>query len=213
VQGDESALLERLQQIKDLGVPNYFGAQRFGHSGHNLVMADDWLVQGHEIRDRVQRGFALSAARSLLFNAVLQARVEQGTWNQLLPGDLANLNGSNSVFAVTEVDATLLQRCAEFDIHPTGPLWGAGELRVTGQVAALEIEVVGQHAALAQGLARVGLEQERRALRMKVGKFVWTLADSRLTLKFRLGRGAFATAVIAELLGTAANDFGENEDA
>jgi tRNA pseudouridine13 synthase len=101
----------------------------------------------------------------------------------------------------------------EFDIHPTGPLWGAGELRSTGQVAALETEITGNFAALAQGLARAGLEQERRALRMWVQNFTWTLADSRLILKFRLARGAFATAVIAELLGTAANDFGEHEDA
>lgn len=213
VQGDAAALLHRLEQIKMLGVPNYFGAQRFGHDGHNLRMADDWLVQGHEIRDRLQRGFALSAARSLLFNAVVQARVERGTWNQLLPGDLANLNGSNSVFTVNEVDATLQQRCTEFDIHPTGPLWGAGELRSSGQIAALETEIAGHFAALAQGLARAGLEQERRALRMWVRNLTWTLADSHLILKFRLGRGAFATAFIAELLGTAANDFGEDEDA
>lgn len=213
VKGDVSNLLLRLQQLKDLGAPNYFGAQRFGHDEHNLRMADDWLVQGHEIRDRVQRGFALSAARSLIFNAVLQARIEQGTWNQLLPGDLANLNGSNSVFVVNEVDAALQQRCAEFDVHPTGPLWGAGELRVNGHSAELERKIAGNYAALTTGLERVGLEQERRALRMWVRNFAWTLEDSRLILTFRLGRGAFATAVIAELLGTAANGFGENEDA
>lgn len=213
VQGDTADLLQRLQQIRQLGVPNYFGPQRFGHDGHNLRVAEDWLVQGHEIHDRVQRGFALSAARSLLFNAVLQERVGRGAWNRLLPGDLANLNGSNSVFAVPEVDEVLLQRCAEFDIHPSGPLWGAGELRTTGPVAAMEAEVVGRHPALAQGLVRAGLEQERRALRMWVRNLTWTLGESRLILKFRLGRGAFATAVIAELLGTAANGFGENEDA
>jgi tRNA pseudouridine13 synthase len=212
VQGDESVLLQRLRLIKELGVPNYFGAQRFGHDGHNLHMADELLVQGHEIRDRLQRGFALSAARSLLFNAVLQARVEQGIWNQLLPGDLANLNGRTVFSAVNELMPPS-NGASEFDIHPTGLLWGAGELRSAGRVAALETEIIGNYAALAQGLARAGLEQERRALRMWVQNFTWTLADSRLILKFRLGRGAFATAVIAELLGTAANDFGEHEDA
>ncbi|MGE0113476.1 MAG: tRNA pseudouridine(13) synthase TruD [Steroidobacteraceae bacterium] len=213
VQGDEAALLQRLQQIKELGAPNYFGAQRFGHDGQNLRMADDWLVQGREIRDRVQRGFALSAARSLIFNAVVQARIEQGNWNQLLPGDLANLNGSNSVFAVDTVDEALRQRCLEFDVHPTGPLWGAGELRVHGVAAELETQIGAQYAALAAGLALAGLEQERRALRVWVRDFTWTLQDSRLVLCFRLNRGAFATAVLAELLGTAAETFGENEDA
>lgn len=213
VQGDRDALLQRLQQLKELGAPNYFGPQRFGHDGYNLRMADDWLVQGNEIRDRVQRGFALSAARSLIFNAVLQARIEHGTWQQLLPGDLANLNGSNSVFAVAAVDETLRRRCAEFDVHPTGPLWGSGALRVTGAIAELETRVGEQYVALATGLASAGLEQERRALRVWVQNLTWTLEESRLILKFRLHRGAFATAVLAELLGPAANALGENEDA
>jgi tRNA pseudouridine13 synthase len=213
VEADREALLQRLRQLKEQGAPNYFGAQRFGHDGYNLAMADDWLVQGNEIRDRVQRGFALSAARSLIFNAALQARIEQGTWQHLLAGDLANLNGSNSVFAVNEVDETLRQRCAEFDIHPTGPLWGAGELRVTGPTAELEARIGEQYVALSTGLAGAGLEQERRALRVWVQNLTWTLDASRLILKFRLHRGAFATAVLAELLGSAANALGENEDA
>jgi tRNA pseudouridine13 synthase len=213
VDGDRAALLQRLQLLNEQGAPNYFGSQRFGHDGYNLRMADDWLVQGNEIRDRVQRGFALSAARSLIFNAALQARIEQGTWQQLLPGDLANLNGSNSVFTVAEVDETLRQRCVEFDVHPTGPLWGAGELRVTGPTAELETRVGEQYVALTTGLVRAGLEQERRALRVWVRNLTWTLEESRLILKFRLHRGAFATAVLAELLGSAANALGENEDA
>lgn len=212
VQGDAAALTQRLQQINAVGAPNYFGAQRFGHDGHNLRMADQWLAQGREIRDRAQRGFALSAARALIFNAVLQARVERGDWNRLLPGDLANLNGSNSVFAVEAVDAVLQQRCQEFDVHPTGPLWGAGELRVGGVAAQLETQIGAQYAALATGLARAGLEQERRALRAWVRNLTWTLQDSCLVLRFRLQRGAFATAVIAELLGTAAESFDESEE-
>lgn len=213
VEGEESALLQRLQRLKDLGVPNYFGAQRFGRDGHNLQMADEWLVQGHEIRDRVQRGFALSAARSLIFNAALQARVEHGSWHQLLPGDLANLNGSNSVFAVDELDETLKRRCEEFDIHPTGPMWGAGDLRVHGVAAEMESKIGVHYQSLADGLAKAGLEQERRALRIWVQNLRWTLEDSRLILQFRLHRGTFATAVLAELLGTAVSEFGENEDA
>ena len=211
--GDLAVLRQRLEAIEQFGVPNYFGAQRFGHDGHNLHMAEDWLINGQEIRDRVQRGFALSAARSYLFNEVLQARVCNGTWNQLLVGERANLNGSNSVFSVTELDNTLIQRCAEFDIHPTGPLWGRGELSVTDAVAAVETQVMAQHPLWAEGLARAGLEQERRALRMWVRNLSWTLEDSRLILHFRLHRGAFATAVLAELLGDSVNQFGENEDA
>lgn len=210
---DGAALLQRLQQLQQLGAPNYFGAQRFGHDGYNLHMADALLVKGQEIRDRTQRGFALSAARALLFNAVLQARIEQGNWNQLLPGELANLNGSNSVFAVAEVDDVLRQRCVDFDIHPSGPLWGAGDVPVKGLAAEIEQRIGAHYTELAAGLARAGLEHERRALRVWVRDLSWALSGSQLTLRFRLHRGAFATAVLAELLGSAANAFGENEDA
>lgn len=213
VQGDPIALEQRLQQIQQLGVPNYFGTQRFGHDGHNLHMAYAWLVEGQDIRDRHQRSFALSAARSALFNSVLQARVERGSWNHLLAGDVANLNGSNSVFPVAELDATLKQRCADFDIHPSGPLWGVGESRLQGVPAELEAQVITQHPELAAGLLRAGVEHDRRALRIWVRNMTWTLERTQLILRFRLHRGAFATAVIAELLGAAANTFGENEDA
>jgi len=213
IDGDFIALQRRLEHIKQTGVPNYFGAQRFGNNQHNLAMAQAWFEQGRIIYDRAQRGFALSAARALIFNAVLQARVERGDWNQLLAGDVANLNGSNSVFAVDVVDAVLQHRCAEFDIHPTGPLWGSGELASKGEVMELEREVAARFSSFQTGLGQAGLNQERRALRMWVRDFAWTLEATQLILRFSLSRGSFATTVIAELLGAAANEVREEEDA
>ncbi|MBV8341105.1 MAG: tRNA pseudouridine(13) synthase TruD, partial [Gammaproteobacteria bacterium] len=106
-QGDGAALaalLEpRLAQVAARGVPNYFGPQRFGRDGANLARA----AAGLERLSREERGFVLSAARSVVFNAVLAARVGSGTWGQLLPGDLANLEGRGSVFAVAAADADL----------------------------------------------------------------------------------------------------------
>jgi tRNA pseudouridine13 synthase len=212
VVGDQNELIKRLEVIKNLGVPNYFGAQRFGHDGNNLRMAMDWFAGGQVIHDRHQRGFALSAARSLLFNAILQARIEQRTWNTVLSGDIANLNGSNSVFAVDEVDAVLKQRCAEFDIHPTGALWGEGELLTRGAVKEFEQQIARNHEVITQGLCSVGLEQERRALRVHARNFTWELAGDQLILRFGLSKGAFATVVIAELIGSTAGSLAESED-
>ena len=210
--GDPDVLVKRLEVIKSLGVPNYFGAQRFGHDGNNLRMAMEWFEGGQAILDRHQRGFALSAARSMLFNAILQARVDQGTWNQLLSGDMANLNGSNSVFAVDEVDEVLKQRCGEFDIHPTGAMWGTGELLTKGAVKELELRIAEAHEIVTRGLCSAGLEQERRALRVHARNFTWELAGDQLTLGFGLTKGAFATVVIAELIGATASALAEGED-
>ncbi|HVY24122.1 MAG TPA: tRNA pseudouridine(13) synthase TruD [Steroidobacteraceae bacterium] len=212
VVGDESALNARLDLIRQLGVPNYFGLQRFGRDGDNLTMARDWFENGKIIEDRHQRGFALSAARAYLFNLILQARIQQRTWNQLLNGDVANLSGSNSVFAVDQVDDVLANRCKEFDIHPTGALWGKGDLRSQGAVKELELRIADECISISQGLIKAGLEQERRALRVQVRDLNWKLENNQLTLQFSLAKGAFATAVLAELVGSSAEALTESED-
>jgi tRNA pseudouridine13 synthase len=144
---------------------------------------------------------ALSAARSYLFNHVLERRVCEGTWNRLLPGDLANLDGSGSVFAVDTVDDELEARTNQLDLHPTGPLWGSGGTRVSGDVANLEQSVIERHAALARGLESQRVEQSRRALRMRATELTWHAPDERtLQLEFSLGRGSFATALLRELV-------------
>lgn len=213
VSGDEGALAERLAHIAAHGVPNYFGPQRFGRNAKNLDMAAEWFAAGKEPRDRAQRGFALSAARSAIFNQILARRVERGDWNLLLAGDVANLNGSGSIFSVETLDAQLQQRCSELDIHPTGALWGRGELPTKGVIAELEQAVAEQNASFIVGLSANGLEQERRALRAQVRNLAWTLEGARLILEFRLLRGSFATAVLAEIIGANANEIGEWDDA
>jgi tRNA pseudouridine13 synthase len=200
--GDPQLLERRLQAIATQGVPNYFGPQRFGRDGNNLRTALAWFAEGVAPADRWQRSFALSAARSAIFNAVLAQRVRDGSWSRLLPGEIVNLDGSGSVFVADAVDAALEERCRQLDIHPTGPMWG-GPASASGAAAAIEAEVGARHDALAQGLSRAGLEPERRALRLRVDRLEWTIDDDVVQLRFRLFRGAFATAVLHELIADA----------
>jgi len=197
--GDPALLQARIASIATHGVPNYFGPQRFGVEGSNLVRARR-LFAGEQIHDRLQRGFALSAARAAIFNAVLAHRVADGSWNALHSGDVANLDGSNSVFIVEQADDVLIDRCRRQDIHPTGPLWGSGDLKSRGAAASLEMQAAAQLAPFGDGLAHAGLTQERRSLRLRVADLRSTLDDDHLRLSFRLSRGAFATAVLHELI-------------
>lgn len=198
--GDTQALAQRLAAIAEQGVPNYFGPQRFGINGGNVERAQQWFSGQIEIHDRIERGFALSAARSAIFNAVLAERVQQGTWNHLRSGDIANLDGSNSIFAVEVLDEVLTGRCDRLDIHPTGPLWGRNSPASQGETAILEQQLGAKYEILSVGLGRGGLDQERRALRMRVNQLSWTQEGAELRLNFRLPRGTFATAVLHELL-------------
>jgi len=201
--GSAAAVAERLAVIGSAGVPSYFGPQRFGHELGNLQRAAAMFRGEQQLHDRFERGFALSAARSAVFNAVLSRRVSEGSWNRLLDGDIANLDGSNSIFAVEAVDDVLAERCARLDIHPSGPLWGRGEIRPQGVPKEIETSIAVEQAVLCAGLARTDLEQERRALRVRVQALEHTLVGDVLTLRFRLGRGAFATTVLHEVLDNA----------
>ena len=200
LESDRERLAAVLAALATQGAPNYFGAQRFGREGANLGLAQRWFAEGRAPRGRTERSFALSAARATIFNAVLAARVGAGNWDRLEVGDVANLDGSGSIFVVEALDPDLERRCRELDLHPTGPLWGRGEPRVREVPAALERAVGERHEVFASGLAAAGLEQERRALRIRVGALEWAFEGGDLTLGFELPRGAFATAVIAELV-------------
>jgi tRNA pseudouridine13 synthase len=201
--GDTAVLEQRLQTLAAEGVPNYFGPQRFGRGGRNIAVAFAWFGGEGRAPERTERGFALSAARSAIFNAVLAERVRAGSWNRLLDGDVVNLNGSGSFFPVASVDDTLRERCREMDVHPTGPMWHGDSLVSTGAIAELEMGVSQRYQALASGLAKAGLEPERRPLRVPVRELSWRIDGSDVHLQFRLQRGSFATAVLHELIGNA----------
>lgn len=196
--GDLETAQIRLQQVQIQGAPNYFGSQRFGRDGDNLHSARE-LFSGKRL-GRSQRGFALSAARSALFNAVLARRVNEKTWNQALPGDVFMLAGTHSIFGPQALDAELLDRVDRHDIDPTGPMWGAGDLRTTGVAAELERTTVMREDVLANGLAVAELRQERRSLRMVPSAFSAQWHGSEcLELAFTLPTGSFATSLLREV--------------
>jgi len=149
---------------------------------------------------RHERGIWLSAARSELFNRVLARRVSRRDWDKPAPGDCLNLAGSQSYFRSESVDQDVLERCRRFDLHPTGPLWGKGDPPSSGEVQALEQEVCASLPGWGEGLARFGLAQERRPLRLPVLELEATQVPEGLELRFVLPAGAYATAVLRELI-------------
>jgi tRNA pseudouridine13 synthase len=198
VQGDHDAIEQRIASVRARGVPNYFGEQRFGRDGNNIALAEA-LFAGQRL-PHAQRGIALSAARAELFNTVLAQRVNAANWDRALDGEVWMLGGTHAIFGPEPWNETLAQRLADFDIHPTGPLWGRGELRSTAQVRELEQAAVEPFATLARGLEQAGLEQERRALRLHASGFEHTFdADGSLVVVFGLPSGSFATTLLREL--------------
>ncbi|MGI9232542.1 MAG: tRNA pseudouridine(13) synthase TruD [Woeseiaceae bacterium] len=185
---DEHLLRNRLQGVSTAGVPNYFGEQRFGRDGANMQLADRW-ARGQRL-PRHKRNFAISAARAFFFNEQLADRIRNGTWNRLIAGDMANLDGSGSVFQVEQPDAELLQRCQELDIHPTGTLFGDGSAVTDTRLG---------HKNWLDALTRDRVKPANRSLRMRVVDLQWSASADSLSLQFTLSRGAFATSVLREV--------------
>jgi len=199
VTGDRAALEARLAMLAAQGVPNYFGSQRFGHEGGNLAEALALFAGEQKRISPHRRGLYLSAARSELFNRVLAARVEAGTWNQALTGDVFMFADSHSFFSAA-VDDDTRGRVADLKIHPSGPLWGSGDNPASAEVAALEAAVLADAAVLRQGLERYGLEMARRPLRVCPEHLNWGFIDpDQLEVRFTLPAGAYATILLREL--------------
>ncbi|MFV8833744.1 tRNA pseudouridine(13) synthase TruD [Aquisalimonas sp. APHAB1-3] len=187
----------RLAMIARSGVPNYFGAQRFGRDGGNLDAA--WrMLDGMPVRNRQRRGLFLSAARSFLFNQVLAARVRAGCWDRPLSGDLMTFTSSNSLFPAAGLSAGD-PRLAWADVHPAGPLPGRGGMAPEDAAGALEAEALAPWREQIEALGRLGVDGARRALRLPVQRLWWRREDaSTLRVGFWLPAGAFATAVLRE---------------
>jgi tRNA pseudouridine13 synthase len=197
---DKDALQARLESIAKAGIPNYFGAQRFGYQGGNLGEARDYAARQALPEQRAVRSRLLSTARSYLFNQVLAARVADGSWQQAQVGDLLAFTDSRSFFPAGVAECSD-PRLAILDLHPTGPQWGEGPSPASGVTGTLENDIASRDAALRDWLIRAGMEHERRILRLPIGGLTWHYPEPDiLQLEFVLPAGCFATVLVRELV-------------
>ncbi|SEA28988.1 tRNA pseudouridine(13) synthase TruD [Microbulbifer marinus] len=171
IRGDREAAERVLVGIAG-GVPNYFGEQRFGRDGGNLQLARRLAEENGRCR-KSDKAFAMSAARSWLFNQVLAERVRESNWQQPLAGEPQS--------------------------EPTGPLWGRGRNLATETLAELEARVLEPWQRWCDWLEHCGLKQERRPLVLRPEAFNHVWEGDDLVLEFALPVGAFATALLREV--------------
>ena len=198
-QGDHVKTCEQLALIKANGIANYYGEQRFGNQAQNVNKALA-MFKGEKV-NREQRSLYLSAARSYLFNQILSARVAAANWNQALDGDTFMFDRSQSCFKSQFSDADILQRLAAKSIHPSGVLWGKGDLDLSADALRVEQSIIEANDDLAEGLVANGVEKSRRALRVNVENLEWQFSDQvSLKLCFTLPAGCYATALLREIV-------------
>ena len=188
----------RLDFLAKNGFPNYFTEQRFGRDGNNLTQALRWANGEIKVKDRNKRSFYLSAARSEMFNLIVSKRMELNLAQQILVGDVLQLNGSHSWFVVDESEdlAQLQQRLAQQDVLLTAPLIGEEEKSAVD----FENEIFAQHQALFALMRQERMKAARRPILMQPQHFQWQFEPNGLRLQFALPSGSYATALIRELV-------------
>jgi tRNA pseudouridine13 synthase len=210
-----AGILAAMERFGTAGVPNAFGTQRFGKEGDNAERARAWMTGKERAPgDARLRRFHFSALQSAVFNAVLDARVADESWNQPRLGDLLKKEDTGGIFVCTDVQADR-ERAARGELCPTGPIVGARMRSAEAEVKELEERIA---APFLEGIdlerARSLGEGTRRALRLRVtGCSVAQVmnnegvpgeaeSDNReqpgaLRVQFVLPKGAYATTVLA----------------
>ncbi|ARD59277.1 tRNA pseudouridine(13) synthase TruD [Kosakonia radicincitans DSM 16656] len=201
---DRADVEARLQTISEKGVPNYFGAQRFGIGGSNLQGALRWAQSAAPVRDRNKRSFWLSAARSALFNQIVNERLKKTDFNQVVDGDALQLAGRGSWFVASEEERAELQaRVDAKTLMITAALPGSGDWGAQRAALAFEQQAVADAPELQALLVREKVEAARRAMLLYPQKLCWNWWDDvTVELRFWLPAGSFATSVVRELINT-----------
>jgi len=195
-------LREVLSRIETLGLPNYYGEQRFGRSGDNAERALRWVLgKSRPPRKAFNRKLEMSALQSELFNRCVAERVTDTALGRVYPGDLMKRHDTGGLFAVEDELEEAQARADRWEISPTGPIlgakmrWPAGEARMREEALLHSVELTLEHLVKWK---RVG-PGTRRFVRVSVPKIDVTVSDNTVELDFTLPAGSYATILIREI--------------
>jgi len=208
-----------LQALAERGAPNYFGPQRFGRFGNNAVdglkvLGGERVPGGHRLRR-----FFVSALQSLLFNALLAERIENGLYRSVVTGDWARKHDTGGVFRV-EDGALESPRAARLEISATLPLYGRRVRLSDDEAGEIESGILERYGL--RWAAFGSRRGDRRPSRLVLEDVEVRDDDGALAVAFMLPKGSYATVVLRELMkvdvdapvetGAGGGDDGDAED-
>lgn len=185
-----------LRQLAAEGVPNYFGPQRFGVEGQNPAKGLAALY-GKRFRPRWLERLLVSSVQSLLFNEWLAERMRRGLYGRFLRGDVAKKHATGGEFYVTDPVAEQ-ERLLRFEISPTGPIFGRKYREARDEAREFEDEVLAKFGLSRELFAR--RRGDRRFARVPLHDWSVEACSEGVWLRFALPRGAYATAVLREVM-------------
>lgn len=188
---------EVAEAVARRGVPNFFGAQRFGIDGGNVSRGRDALLGGGPHRDQWLRRLLISAYQSHLFNIYLARRMTMGLFDRLLPGDIAKKADTGGMFEIADV-STEQPRYQRGEITFTGPIYGRKMWAAKDMAGELEATILEEAGLTTDDFRKARIEGTRRPGRLWLPAIDLAICDNALQLSFTLPKGAYATVVVRE---------------
>lgn len=193
--------------LRARGLANAFGPQRFGRDGLNAARGRALVVRegrpdlGRVARDRFLRRLCISAYQSQLFNRFLAERISDGLFERAIEGDLMKKLDTGGLFTSRRPDEDT-PRLARFEISPTGPIFGHRMMRPDALAWEREARLLAAEGIDLDAFAHLKGDGEgsRRPLRVPIDVEVSGDAADAIVLDFALPKGAFATALLREVM-------------
>jgi tRNA pseudouridine13 synthase len=195
---DYDAILDRIRQH---GLPNFYGPQRFGRDGETLHLGLALLRGQKTIRNPFLKKLALSAAQSALFNHYLAQRMRDRLLHRVLPGDVMCKLPFGGMF----VAADLEQEQKRFDareIVSAGPIFGRKTFAASTEAAQRESAALSAFELTESSFNGFGklLQGTRRHNLVYVDDLAAVVEPDGLRLSFTLPAGSYATMLLREVM-------------
>ena len=193
-EGRANAIIERLRTV---GLPNYFGPQRYGRFNSNAIDGVR-MLRGEKVPGgRRLNEFFISALQSHLFNWNLKGRIERGVYDRVFTGDRARRHDTGGMFLVGDGEVES-ERARRLEISATLPLYGRKVAGGLEDAAAHEEETL-----LRFGLRRSDFRRHTRGAwrisRVCPEDVSFRACPEGYVVKFTLPSGSYATTFLREL--------------
>jgi tRNA pseudouridine13 synthase len=204
-----------LAQLRDHGLPNFYGPQRFGHDGETLQLGlallrresppPDASGKKPNLRSPFLRKLALSAAQSALFNHYLARRLADGYFRQVLPGDVMAKWPFGGMFVASDIPHEQ-QRFDQRETVHAGPIFGRKTFAAAAEAAGREAAALADFGLTSAAFAGFGklLQGTRRHNLISVDDLAAAAEPEGMRLTFTLPAGTYATVLLREVMKNAA---------
>jgi tRNA pseudouridine13 synthase len=224
IRSPEPQAAERIESIlaciRQEGLPNFYGPQRFGKDGETarlgftLLRKEPLPLGADGRRPNLRSGFlrklVLSAAQSALFNSYLARRLTDGLFRRVLPGDVMAKWPFGGLFVV-ENRPREQERFDQRETVHSGPIFGRKTFAARSEAAEREnaiLREVGLTGGSFQGFGKL-MQGTRRHNVIYLDDLSAASEAEGWRLSFFLPAGSYATILLQEIMKSSAASAGD----